>query len=189
MRHQIGVRFCWSAATESYDESSGYRGGPGSLEHRGLPAVDARLIVNLVWQPRPEVLLDPFAGAGGIVTQARSAGWSTISVDRDRTLRFGLHELSTHHVVADAGRLPLADASVDAIATEPPYHQSATKIVEAAIAESVRVLRAGGRGAMMVAAAQAAALRATLAHAGLDVDVDSPVDRKGTAVHCFAWTR
>jgi len=65
----------------------GYRGSPGPLEHRALPVVDARFLVNLVWQPRGGIPLDPFAGAGGIVIEAKLAGWTTFSLDNDPSLR------------------------------------------------------------------------------------------------------
>jgi len=48
----------------------GYRGGRGPLQHRALPVVDARLLVNLVYRSAGGVLLDPFAGAGGIAIEA-----------------------------------------------------------------------------------------------------------------------
>jgi hypothetical protein len=53
---------------------AGYRGGGGVLEHRALPVVDARLLVNLVATEAHGRLLDPFAGAGGVIIEANSTG-------------------------------------------------------------------------------------------------------------------
>jgi hypothetical protein len=171
---------------------AGYRGGRGPLEHRALPPADARLLVNLVARPSRGggTLLDPFAGAGGVVLQAGRAGWAAVSADVDPTLRHGLAELGGgRHVVADAAALPLGAASVDAIATEPPYHGGATAIVVAAVAQAARVLRPGGRLAMLVATAQAAAVREAAGASGLAVDVDVAIDRKGTDVTCLRMVR
>lgn len=167
----------------------GYRGSPGSLEHRALPVVDARLLVNLVWQPKGGILLDPFAGAGGVVIEAKLAGWTTVSLDNDPSLRFGLNRLADLHVVGTAAMLPFGDASVDAIATEPPYHPSVLDMVTDSIGEMFRVLRAGGRGALLVAADQAQQVRCTLARLDVALELDEPIDRKGTAVHCFCCKR
>lgn len=103
----------------------GYRGGRDPLSHRALPATDARLLVNLVHDPARGRLLDPFAGAGGIVLEAAAGGWTVASADVDRALRYGLAELAWAHAVADARALPFATGAFAAVATEPPYHPSA----------------------------------------------------------------
>jgi hypothetical protein len=168
---------------------AGYRGGRGPLEHRALPVEDARLLVNLVADPARGSLLDPFAGAGGVVIEARHAGWTVVSLDLDPALRFGLGELSNLHVVADATALPFATASVDAVAAEPPHHPSALGVVTAAIGEIGRVLKVGGRAAVLVASHQAGAVRRAAGDAGLSPELDTPVDRKGTDVCCLCWLR
>ncbi len=167
----------------------GYRGGGRVLEHRALPVVDARLLVNLVHAPNRGVLLDPYAGAGGVVLEAVRAGWSTVSLDSDPSLRFGLAAFGAQHLVADATALPLRPRSVDAVATEPPYHRSAKHDVSASIGEMARVLRPGGRASLLVAADQLEGLtEAGRAH-GFQLDLATAVDRKGTAVACLVMTR
>lgn len=168
---------------------AGYRGGRGPLEHRALPVEDARLLVNLVAAPARGLLLEPFGGAGGVVIEARSSGWTVLSVDRDPTLRFGLRALSDLHVVGDAAALPVAALAVDAVATEPPHHPSALAMVEASIGELARALRAGGRMAVLLAAHQAEAVRRAAAEAGLTPEVDAAIDRKGTEAWCLSWLR
>lgn len=162
----------------------GYRGGRGPLEHRALPVADARLLVNLVGRARG-AMLDPFAGAGSVMIYGRRAGWSTVSLDVDPTLRFGLAELAGVHVVGDATRLPFASSSFDAIATEPPYHESALEFIAPFIAESARVLRPGARMSLLVGAHQANAVRLAGRGAGLTMDLDVDIDRKGTSVTCL----
>jgi hypothetical protein len=168
---------------------TGYRGGRGALEHRALPVIDARLLVNLVASSSLGRLLDPFAGAGGIAIEARAAGWTVLSVDKDPTLRHGLAELADEHVVGDATNLPHRDASVDAVATEPPYHTSALATVVASIGEIGRVLKAGGRAAMLVGSDQAEPVRRAARQVGLTPELDIAIDRKGTDVTCLSWVR
>ena len=166
-------------------EVRGYRGSSGTGERRGLPVCDARLLVNLVAPAGPGVLLDPFAGAGGIVVEASSDGWTVASTDIDASLRHGLGRLA-HHAVADARALPLATGSVHAVATEPPYDPGADAMLTPAFDEMRRVTRPGGRIAMLVHASHADTLRG--ASAGLETVLDEAVDRKGTPVVALAWT-
>jgi hypothetical protein len=167
----------------------GYRGGRGPLEHRALPVEDARVLVNLVAAPSRGRLLDPFAGAGGVVIEGRAAGWAVVSVDIDATLKYGLRELSCSHVVGDAMALPIADESIDAVATEPPHHRSALGVVEASLGEISRVLRPGGRAALLVASHQADPVRRAATQTSLQLEQDVRVDRKGTDVSCMCWLR
>ena len=170
-------------------EIVGYRGGSGILEHRALPVADARLLVNLVTSHRGASLLDPFAGAGGVVLEANAKGLASFSIDRDSTLRFGLARISSRHVVADASALPFEAASFDAVATEPPYHASALDSIVASISEATRVTRDGGRIAYLVASEQTSAIRRAGEGAGLRLELAAPIDRKGLAVTCLCWTR
>ncbi len=176
----------------------GYRGGRGPLEHRALPVIDARLLVNLVTcEGACEVaceavgrrLLDPFAGAGGIIIEANSKGFATVSLDRDAALRFGLSQLASRHVVGDASSMPFAAASFDAVASEPPYHASALEAVVASISEIARVTIPGARVAMLIACEQAAAIRQAATRADLKLELEVPIDRKGTPVSCLCWLR
>lgn len=166
---------------------AGYRGGRGPLEHRGLPVEDARLLANLVAAAETRLLLDPFAGAGGVILAAKARGLSALSVDADPALRFGLAQLADWHLIGDASSLPFASGSLDAVAGEPPYDPSALDTVLASIAEIARVLRPGGRAALVVASAQAIELRRAAADAGLTAELDCKVDRKGTDVSCLCW--
>jgi demethylmenaquinone methyltransferase/2-methoxy-6-polyprenyl-1,4-benzoquinol methylase len=153
---------------------------------------DARMLVNLAAPRQGEVFLDPFAGIGGIVREAAAGGCGiTLSTDIDPALRHGLRAMSgNRHAVADASRLPFGNATVDAVATEPPYHAEATAAVHGALREMRRVLRPGGRLAVLCAASQADGLRAEAAAAGgLEGFLDAPVNRKGLDVVVLAWRK
>ncbi|GEM_PF-266189 len=157
----------------------GYRGDGGDLSRRGLPVCDARLLVNLAGGARAKTLLDPFAGAGGAALEAIACARYVFTCDRDAALRFGLRALGARHYVADACCLPFRAASIEAIATEPPYDASARDVVLQAFGEMARVLTVGGRVALLTTPDQAAGLRPLAASLGLAVEVDSAINRKG----------
>ena len=167
----------------------GYRGDGKALSRRGLPVCDARMLVNLVWRPERGVLLDPFAGVGGIVIEAVASGWSVVSCDADHALRHGLADLAMAHYVTDARKLPLDGETVQAIATEPPYDQIAAEMLGPALREMYRVLQPGGCIALLCAAWQADTLRGHALELGLRSYLDTPIDRKGTGVVALAWAK
>jgi tRNA (guanine10-N2)-dimethyltransferase len=154
-----------------------------------LPVSDARLLVNLVHEARPGVLLDPFAGAGGVVLEALTNGWQVVSADIDPAVRRGLAHLGADQVVADARSLPLVDGSIDAGATEPPYDRSTGTLLARALAELARVVRGDGRISVLCAEWQAAQARAAAGELGLRSYLDTPIERKGTHVVALAWRR
>jgi SAM-dependent methyltransferase len=165
----------------------GYRGDGGALSKRALPFYDARALVNLACGVNASSLLDPFAGAGGIVAAAVEGGRRVFSGDIDPALRHGLAALGSAAVVADAAQLPYADRAISAIASEPPYEPSIMPVVVAALTEMRRVLIPGGRIALLVADLQAGALRAEAAQLALDPRLDVPIDRKGMACVLLVW--
>jgi len=167
----------------------GYRGDGRALGRRGLPVCDARLLVNLVAPAGPGLLVDPFAGVGGVALAAAAAGWTAVTADRDPALRHGLGRLGAGHLVADARRLPLRPGSVDAVATEPPYDPTVGPLAAEVLAEVTRLLRPGGAMAWLCAAWQAPGLRGAAAGLGLRAALDTPVDRKGTPVVALAWRK
>jgi SAM-dependent methyltransferase len=136
------------------------------------------------------VFLDPFAGIGGIVIAALAGDYTAVlSTDDDAFLMHGLTHIGAHHCVADARRLPFADATVDAIATEPPYDEVAEDIINTALVEMVRVLKDGARLAVFCAAWQAEGLRDTAKALPITSYLDSPVNRKGTDCVVLAWQK
>jgi len=116
----------------------------------------ARCMVNLARTPRGGVMLDPFAGVGGILLEAGLIGARAVGVDIDpkslegaekNLKQFGVTDYEL--LLGDARRLEL-EGEVDAIATDPPYGRQAStgglelpKIYEQALPGLVRALRPG----------------------------------------------
>jgi len=169
----------------------GYRGDGGSLSRRGLPVYDARLLVNLAGAGAGAgmILLDPFAGTGGIVIEALASGATVLSLDIDPRLRQGLAALGATHYVGDASKLPFAAQSIDAVATEPPYDENVLPMLNLALGEMNRVLKLGGRVAMLCSAKQRADLCAQSARLGLEQYLDQPINRKGLDTALCAWRK
>jgi len=166
----------------------GYRGDSRPLKRRGLPAYDARALVTLAAGAGGMAFLDPFAGAGGVVTAAVRRGCWTVSCDLDPTLRYGLKALGAVHVVADARRLPFAAEAFDAIATEPPYEPEARDTVAESLSAATSVLRAGGRIAMLCAEGHRDELERTANRAGLALVHKEHIDRKGSDCALLVWS-
>ena len=92
-------------------------------------------------------LLDVGGGTGNYALALRDEGWGPIVCDRspDMLARAAAKGLET--VEADAQQLPFADASFDAVMCVSMLHHVEDPAL--ALAEQRRVLRAGGRGALM----------------------------------------
>ncbi len=167
----------------------GYRGDGKTFGKRGLPVYDARLLVNLVCAGAGDLLLDPFGGIGGVILAAHEAGARAVSADNDPVVAPGLAALADLHALADARQLPFADESFTAAATEPPYDGGDANPLPKSVGELTRLLKRGGRLAVLCAGWQAAALRERAARAGLVPLLESPVNRKGLEVFVFLWQK
>lgn len=181
--------FAYETSLGEVRQVRGYRGSGGALTRRGLPTCDARLLVNLVTTTPGAVFLDPFGGVGGIVLEAIGRGYRVLSCDVDPALRYGLSQLGAEHCIADASALPFESSSIDAIATEPPYHPAAESAVLGSIVEMHRVLRTGGRLSMLCADWQAANVREAAAFVGFVSCLDAPINRKGVGCVVFVWQK
>ena len=167
----------------------GYRGDGSQFGRRALPACDARLLVNLVSRTSSSLVLDPFAGAGGIVGAAIATGTRAVSLDLDPRLRFGLRGMGAFHAVSDAFRLPLRQSCVPAIATELPFDRSLEGRLQLIVDGLHECLCQGGRMALMCAAQQRQELRLSSRRAEMRVLLDTEIDRKRTACAIMAWER
>lgn len=167
----------------------GYRGDGGELGKRGLPVLDARLLVNLAVAESPRRFLDPFAGAGGVIVEALQHGYAASSTDIDPTVMHGLRFLGARHAVADARALPFPEAAFDSIASEPPYDASATQVVCDALPEIDRVLSPAASVALLVAEIQSEAIAKDALRLGWIEELNEHIDRKGLPVTILNWRK
>jgi 23S rRNA G2445 N2-methylase RlmL len=148
---------------------------PASLR----PTVAAAMVRLLDLKPR-QTLLDPMCGAGTILAEQLALGRHqqgakvrALGGDLDlkalRVAEVNLRPVGRAPLARwDATRLPLADASVDAIASNPPFGVQLGEPAEIAglyrraLREYNRVLRAGGKAVLLVA--DQAALREAARH-------------------------
>ena len=128
-------------------------------------------------------------GVGGVVMEALAHGCRVVSCDIDPARRYGLASLARGHAVADARRLPMAAGAIDAVATEPPYEAEATEAVVASLGELARVVRPGGRIAMLCAATQSEPPRREAEALGLSLVHEEAIDRQGVACTVVVWER
>jgi len=100
-----------------------------------MPAKLARCMVNLAQPRRGNLVLDPFCGTGSFLVEAGLLGCRVLGLDvKPYMVRGSLRNLMLYGVkpegmaVADARSIPLEEASVDCIVTDPPYGTSATTL-------------------------------------------------------------
>lgn len=177
------------ATAEGVRTVRGYRGDGGSLSKRGLSVPDARVLANLVRPLGGGRVLDPFAGAGGVVIELGGPHTDVLSMDIAGVVAPGLFDLSeARHLRASATAIPIRDGCIDGIATETPFDPEADHLTEVAFREMHRCLAPGGRMAVMAPERQATAMRRIANELGLQSFADAVVDRKGLPVSVLAWT-
>ena len=93
-------------------------------------------------------LADIGGGTGNYSRALRDEGWEPVVIDREPTMLAQAAAKGLKTIAGDAQRLPLDDASVDAARLVSLLHHVEDQ--SAALAEARRVLRPGGRLALMV---------------------------------------
>jgi len=159
--HVIGERLV-VALRLSTDELAQRRWKRAHLPASLKPTV-ARALVALAGTGAGRICVDPMCGAGTIVRECRDATADGIAAGGDidpDAVRAARVNAGRRAALArwDATRLPLRDASVDAIVTNPPFgrqHEAGPGVralYRAVLRESARVLRPGGRCVVLTAA-------------------------------------
>ena len=93
-------------------------------------------------------LADIGGGTGNYSRALRDEGWEPVVIDREPAMLAHAAAKGLATIEGDAQRLPLADASVDAAMLVSMIHHVEDQ--SAALAEARRILRPGGRLALMV---------------------------------------
>jgi ubiquinone/menaquinone biosynthesis C-methylase UbiE len=126
----------YSRQAQTYDET-----------RSASPSVLGPLREALSGAPGPR-LADIGGGTGNYARALRAEGWDPVVVDRQPEMLARAAAKGLETIEADARRLPLADASVDAAMLVSMLHH--VEHPAAALAEAQRILRPGGRLALMV---------------------------------------
>ncbi|WP_460725335.1 class I SAM-dependent methyltransferase [Nocardia heshunensis] len=125
----------YDAEAAEYDRTRGgeERAGAAAAAVLGLLPGDARTVVDVA------------CGTGIVSARLRGAGRVVVGVDLSAgMLAYARPRLEGAVVRADARRLPIADASVDAVVFMWLLHLVDEEVGERAMAEAARVLRPGG---------------------------------------------
>ncbi len=165
----------------------GYRGNGKDLGRRALPVEDCRMMVNLAMLEKNDVLLDPFAGGGGIIYQAYKTTTKIISNDIDPILKPGLEMYGAKHYIGKASDLVL-DEPVNALVTEVPFFDNSTNIVIQSIIYLAQFLTDNAKIIIMTSNNQKEEIKRELSKVyfycfGFDIN------RKGTLVSLLYFTK
>ncbi|MCL1930539.1 MAG: hypothetical protein FWF55_01885 [Treponema sp.] len=167
----------------------GYRGDGSDLGKRALPVEDARCMVNLSQPWKNRRMIDPFAGAGGIIYQFKyivSDGIMT-SMDIDPILKPGLESYGSTHYVMSAADAAFPEDSFDSVITEVPFSDSAETAIIKALKNMDACLSKNGVYVIMCKDNQTEFIRETMEELNNVQLFEHELDRKGTDVAIQIW--
>ncbi|MBT7914045.1 methyltransferase domain-containing protein [Candidatus Bathyarchaeota archaeon] len=152
----------------------------GHHAHRAVSALDARFLYNIA-NPQPaDAILDPFAGNGGLVIEAKRRGLRIAVSDIDEGLSPGLSALEPEaYFVADARCLPLCTNSFDLVVTEPSFRSPYRQAVMDSLTELGRVLKPKGRLILLIAMDMSHGIQTSFEKMGANVELIGVIPRGG----------
>ena len=155
----------------------------GHRYRRGLSPADARFMVNIAKLQGDEIILDPFAGVGGILIECERRDLRIFAGDVDPALRAGLAQFSHNRfTTADARKLPFKDNLFDVIITEPPFDTKYRQAVLDSTAELRRVVRKGGKIVLLIAQDMHEEITACMAGSRFQLTGDFMLRRHGKLI-------
>lgn len=167
----------------------GYRGDGSEYGRRSLPVEDARCMVNLSLAGGNKKMLDPFAGAGGIIYQFRyiAPGGTMTSIDTDPVLKPGLEFYGANHFVMNAAAADFPPDSFDSVITEVPFSPNAVDDIAGAFVKINGSLSKDGVFIVMCNVSQTAAIADVMQKLENYLLFSHVIDRKGTDVEICVW--
>ena len=161
----------------------------GHRYRRGLSPVDAKLMLNLARLQGDELILDPFAGLGGILLECKRRGLRAFGGDVDMVLRPGLAEVSHNRcVMADARQLPFKDGIFHAVITEPPFDIRYRQAVLDSMPELERVVQPDGKIVLLIAHDMHEGITGYMTGSGFRLVDDFTLRRHGKLIsHVLLW--
>ena len=161
-------------------EGGGKRRTYRRRSHRAMSALDVRFLLNVANPKSTDVILDPFAGYGGIATEAIRRGLTVFVSDIDQSLSPGLESLGSEaYWVADARSLPMCNDCIDLVITEPPFRPPYREIFLDSLSELQRVLKPGGELLTLIKVDMSEAVRLKSQEMGSAVDLIGVIPRGG----------
>jgi SAM-dependent methyltransferase len=152
----------------------------GHYAQRAMSSLDARFLFNIAHLTPTMHILDPFAGFGGIVFEAKRRGLTIFASDNDPSLSPGLAQLAPEHfLIADARALPFPSNHFDSVITEPPFRNPNRQAVMDSLTELHRVLKPTGQIVLLIAIDMLEAIQHTLAGIGKPVQLVEVIPRGG----------
>jgi len=149
-------------------------------QRRRLSCCDAMVMLNLARVGSEDLIIDPFAGIGGIMVEARRMGLRLLCGDVVPRLAPGLREVSGGLAcIWDATALPLPDGCADAVVTEPPYSDEAHEDVLGAMPEVARIMAPDALAVVLIDDEMASEVLASAEAAGLSAREQYAVHRAG----------
>jgi hypothetical protein len=167
----------------------GYRGDGSELGRRSLPVEDARCMVNLSLPHKNKKMLDPFAGAGGIIYTFKYEvpGGTMTSIDIDPVLKPGLEFFGSTHYVLNAVNADFAEDSFDSVITEVPFSPNAVDDIIQTLIKVNPCLSNNGVFVIMCDTDQATQIYDALEGLGNYFLFNQAINRKGIDVEISIW--
>jgi len=167
----------------------GYRGDGTDLGKRALPVEDARCMVNLSQPCINKRMIDPFAGAGGIIYQFKyiEPQGSMTSIDIDPVLQPGLEAYGSTHYVMNAADASFPENSFDSVITEVPFSDNAKDDIINTLKKIDACLSKNGVYIIMCNNDQAEFIQETMEELKYYKFFGLEIDRKGTDVEIQIW--
>ena len=167
----------------------GYRGDGTELGRRALPVEDARCMVNLSFPHKNKRVIDPFAGAGGIIYEFKyiNKDADMTSIDIDPVLKPGLEFYGSKHYVMNAGNVSFPADSFDSVVTEVPFVYEAVNDIIDVLKKINSSVSDEGVFVIMCEIDQADDIYDALAELNIYCLFTHEIDRKGTDVELSVW--
>ena len=162
----------------------GYRGDGSEKGRRALPVEDARCLVNLALPSKINTMIDPFAGGGGIIYQAKyiNENIEVFSIDIDKSIEPGLVLYGSKHYVANSADINLDTHVFDAVITEVPFTPDALDDICNTLKNFDSYLSPHGRVVIMLSKQQVEVIKKCIKELNWYTVLSSLVNRRGMPV-------
>ncbi|MGB9598174.1 MAG: TRM11 family SAM-dependent methyltransferase [Candidatus Poribacteria bacterium] len=158
-------------------EAKGYR------RKRAVAPNDAKFIINVSELNENEIIIDPFAGTGGLLIECLSRRIKAFASDIDPVVRPGLAKLTDNRfTIADAQNLPFKNNIFDAVITEPPFGSKHRQNVLNSLPEICRIIKQDGKIVLLIAQDMYDSIKDYMVENGFSIKYDFTLRRHGKLI-------